>query len=92
MGTYPEVFKEFLYPLADSKNMRDNSPVNDTCPAIDTVIGIMEDLREANAALRAWGNEQYNMVQDLESKVEDLEDKIKDLEGEIDELESENRE
>lgn len=72
---------------------RDNSPVNNTCPAIDDAIGILEDLREANAALRAWGNEQYDRAEDFEEEMNEWHDKydesltrIAELEKEIDEL------
>jgi len=68
---------------------RDNSPVSETCPSIDKVISIMEDIRDANSSLREWGNELYYELDEAKSTIRDLEREIDDLKAEVRALEEE---
>lgn len=66
---------------------RDNAPVGHTCPNIDEMISMLEDLRTSNSALRGWGQENYNELDKAKDRIEDLLDEIKSLETIIQELE-----
>lgn len=77
-----------------------------TCPIIDKAIGTLEEIREANAAIRSWGEdwkakaeEFYDRVQELEEEerernveVAKLEEKVKEKEEEVTILENKIRE
>ena len=43
----------------------------------------LEEIREVNLALREWGNEKAEELEEAEKIVKELEDKIVDLEDEI---------
>lgn len=71
-----------------------SAPVKHTCPDIDSlqddikrftndVIGELESLRRANAALRDWG-------EDLEKELAEANDKIEELEQQLAEKELTN--
>lgn len=52
-------------------------------------ISIMEDIREANATLRDWGNEEFERAEDAEEKIENANSMIQELNEEIESLKSE---
>lgn len=68
---------------------------NDIIHELDSIEGIMEDIRSSNSGLRDFGDEQYNEVVKLEEethllnlKISDLNDTILSLERKIDNLEA----
>jgi hypothetical protein len=56
--------------------IKDNAPVKNTCPSIDMIIesihhgeydkeeliSMIEEVRQANATLRSWGNELFSKL------------------------------
>lgn len=66
-----------------------DEPVGITCPKIDNIIEILEEVRHANSKLREWGN---GLVKDLEQKdneIDSLKADIESLQGELKEACSE---
>ena len=68
------------------------APVRETCPDIDKVIDAMNDLRTSNAALRQWGGEEADRVDELEAELEEARDTIADLTSDIESLQAELKE
>lgn len=54
-------------------------PVGYTCPDIDRIIKLLEELRSDNDQLRTWGGEEASRVDELETEVETLQEQISDL-------------
>jgi len=50
--------------------------------------GILENLRSANDALRKWGYEQEELVEERDSEIESLNERIAELEAKLAELEA----
>lgn len=68
---------------------RNREPVGHTCPDIDKIISILENIRSANDELRTWGNKEAQRVDELEGQVSDLDEENDTLQARINELESE---
>lgn len=56
---------------------------SETCPTIDGIIDQIEDVRKANAALRANAEYYTEMFEKNERELEDAQQQIADLEEEI---------
>jgi ElaB/YqjD/DUF883 family membrane-anchored ribosome-binding protein len=61
--------------------------------ALESAIGIIEDVRTANSTLREWGNDEYERAEEAEKReaealreIEDLKDRILELKDNIEEL------
>ncbi len=57
------------------------------------IVNLMEDIRDANIELRAWGTHYQNMYEDLEdvgNELDVLKEEVASLENHVDHLESEN--
>jgi hypothetical protein len=57
----------------------DREPVAYTCPDIDKLIAIAEELRKDNESLRDWGREEAEKVDELEARIQALEEQVSDL-------------
>ena len=67
----------------NSMKARFREPIKHTCPDIDSIIAMLEKLRQSNATLRDWGFDEANRVDELE---EELSDKDKEIERLFDEV------
>jgi len=63
-------------------------PVGYTCPDIDKLIAIAEELRVDNESLRDWGREEADKVDELEAKIEALEEQLSDLQQQLTEAQA----
>ena len=75
-----------------SRSAYRDAPVSETCPDIDKVISMLEELRSANQKLREWGSDLYDKAQQLESDLDEAKDTISDLQSEVDSLNEELKE
>lgn len=75
-----------------SRNAYRDAPVSDTCPDIDNVIAMLEELRVANSKLREWGAELFDRVDELEKDLEEATTQVGDLQDEIECLKEELKE
>lgn len=55
------------------------------------IIKVLEQIREANSTLRAWGNEHHRAAYDFESEKDELQKEVDRLTREVEELRSENK-
>lgn len=67
----------------------DHAPVGHTCPDIDKIVDMLNELRNANDELRTWGNEQWDRADEAEGIQSDLEKENDALKNTICDLESE---
>jgi predicted nucleic acid-binding Zn-ribbon protein len=58
-------------------------PVGYTCPDIDNLIERLEELRNDNDQLRAWGAEEATRVDELEQELEAAQEQVSDLQSEL---------
>lgn len=65
---------------------RDNAPVGNTCPTLDNIISLVEDVRGDNESLRDWGNQLHDEVEELERQISQLESDKENLEMTVSEL------
>lgn len=61
-----------------------------TCPDIDLIIKMLEELRADNTKLRDLGHDWYKLCEDIASEANELQDKCEELETQRDELYEEN--
>lgn len=61
--------------------MFSREPIPNTCPDIDEMISLLENLRDCNSKLREWGNKEAGRVDELENEVDDLKKAIDKLEN-----------
>lgn len=66
----------------------DREPIGYTCPDIDKLIAIAEELRKDNESLRDWGREEAEKVDELEARIEELEEQLNDLQLQLDEAQA----
>lgn len=59
---------------------------------LKSVEDLMEKIRSDNAALREWGNDQCNQLEEMEKDRDYYQDKTGELENEVKDLQSEVRE
>ena len=52
-------------------------------------VSIMEEIRKANDALRAWGNEEYNDKNEYEKERDELEREVKNLKSDLSDMAAE---
>ena len=74
--------------MASTRAYRD-APVSETCPDIDKVIAMLEELRAANSKLREWGADLFDRAEQLESELDEAKDAISDYQNEIESLKEE---
>lgn len=63
------------------------SEVQQSVGNLENIFSYMEDIREANSALRSWGNNLVSELEDKDKEIEELQQKIYQLEDRISELE-----
>lgn len=64
-------------------SIHNREPINYTCPDIDKLIALAEELRKDNEILRSWGREEAEKVDELETYLKDLEEQIDDLRAQL---------
>lgn len=57
---------------------RSNAPVGHTCPDIDKMIAMLEDLRSSNSLLRSWGDEETERANGLDTELEETRDALRE--------------
>ena len=84
--------KELQAQLPDLDDLDHPANYDDEIGGLDSALGLMEDLRTANAALRDWGGQLAEENEIQESKIEDLQAEVGDLAYRIEELEADREE